>query len=198
MAPTKKTTGNKTTGKKNAKSPATVKASVKAAPKAKPKAAAKPVAKSPATKSKAAPKAPVKKTVKPAAVKKAATPKVKGAKAVKDQGFPEKIRDIALKALDERKAEHIITIDLTGKSPFADYLLLASGTSTRQVAAMAEHLRGMMEKSGVKRVKVEGAAQGDWVLVDAGDVIIHLFRPEVRRFYNIEKIYGLETPDEKD
>ena len=78
------------------------------------------------------------------------------------------------------------------KSPIADYMLIASGTSSRQVTAMAENIVTLLKKQGVKSINVEGKNYGDWVLIDSGDIIIHLFRPEVREFYGLEKMWGVE------
>ena len=94
------------------------------------------------------------------------------------------------KSLDDDKADKIVVIDLDGKTEIADYLVIASGASQRQVGAMAEHLREKLKTRGLRGVSMEGAVQCDWVLIDAGDVVIHLFRPEVRAFYNLEKIWG--------
>lgn len=98
-------------------------------------------------------------------------------------------------SLDDDKAEDIVVIDLHGKSSIADYLVIASGRSSRQVASMAEHLAHKLKEAGARRVAVEGARQGDWVLIDGGDLIVHLFRPEVRRFYNLEKMWGMTLPE---
>ena len=97
--------------------------------------------------------------------------------------------------MDADKAEDIISIDLTGKSSIADYMVIATGRSSRQLAAMAQHLDEKLTKSGIKKVSVEGLTQGEWVLLDGGDVIVHLFKPDVRRFYNLEKMWGLELPE---
>lgn len=102
------------------------------------------------------------------------------------------------KSLEDDKAENVIVIDLAGKSSFADYMVIASGRSSRQVSAIAEHLRERLKAAGVAQVSVEGLSQGDWVLIDGGDIVIHLFRPEVRAFYNLEKMWGLEVPAEAD
>lgn len=102
---------------------------------------------------------------------------------------------MVVKSLDDDKARDAVVIELSGKSDIADYLVIASGTSGRQVVAIADHLRERLKQSGMKKVTAEGAAQGDWVLVDAGDVIVHLFRPEVRAFYNIEKMWGATLPE---
>ena len=92
--------------------------------------------------------------------------------------------------LDDDKAEDVVAIELAGKSDIADYMVVATGRSTRQVGAMAEHLREKMKAAGLSRVSVEGAARADWILIDGGDVIVHLFRPEVRAFYGLEKMWG--------
>lgn len=104
-----------------------------------------------------------------------------------------KMLDAVESSLDGDKAKDITVIDLSGKSEIADYLVVASGTSQRHVGAMAEHLREELKKMGVVPVAVEGMPQCDWVLVDGGDVIVHLFRPEVRDFYNIEKMWDVTT-----
>jgi len=97
--------------------------------------------------------------------------------------------DTVLASLDDDKAQDILTIDLMGKTSIADRMIVASGTSGRQVAAMAEHLVQKLRALGVK-AQTEGERQGDWVLIDAGDIIVHLFRPEVREFYQIERIWS--------
>jgi ribosome-associated protein len=99
------------------------------------------------------------------------------------------------RTLDDGKAEDIVVIDLTGKSSIADYMVIATGRSQRQVAALAEHLRAALDETGLKRLSIEGQKQADWVLIDAGDVIVHLFRPEVRSFYNLEKMWGGTLPE---
>ena len=111
---------------------------------------------------------------------------------------PAELLKLVEASLDDDKAEGTVVIDLAGKTSLTDYMVIASGTSQRQVGAMADHLRDKLKESGVKGVSVEGQAQCDWVLIDAGDVIIHLFRPEVREFYNIEKMWGLPLPGDAD
>jgi ribosome-associated protein len=96
---------------------------------------------------------------------------------------------VVLSSLEDDKAEDILAIDIRGKSSFADMLVIASGRSARHVGALADHVLRKLKDAGVKDVRVEGLPQADWVLVDAGDVVVHLFRPEVRAFYNIEKIW---------
>ncbi|MGF1625219.1 MAG: ribosome silencing factor [Alphaproteobacteria bacterium] len=99
-----------------------------------------------------------------------------------------------IRSLEDDKAVDVVTIDLNGKSTIADHMVIASGRSHRQVSAMADHLIGTLKDLGLGRVGVEGQAQADWVLVDAGDVIVHLFRPEIRSFYNLEKMWGMDMP----
>ncbi|MBC8269749.1 MAG: ribosome silencing factor [Rhodospirillaceae bacterium] len=107
---------------------------------------------------------------------------------------PAELLDLVETSLDDDKAEGIVVIDLAGKTSLTDYMVIASGTSQRHVGAMAENLRKKIKQGGIKTVSVEGQTQCDWVLIDAGDVIIHLFRPEVREFYNIEKMWGIPLP----
>lgn len=97
---------------------------------------------------------------------------------------------LVLERLDEMKAEDIVTIDLTGKTAFADLMVVASGRSSRHVGAVADDVVEHLKKSGLKGIRVEGQPHCDWVLIDAGDVIIHVFRPEVRDFYAIEKMWA--------
>ena len=96
------------------------------------------------------------------------------------------------KALEDFKAHAIVNIELEGKSAIADYMLVASGTSSRQVTAMAENLITRLKQNGIESINVEGIKFGDWVLIDSGDIIIHLFRPEVRAFYGLEKMWAVE------
>ncbi len=96
---------------------------------------------------------------------------------------------MALASLEDDKAEDILAIDIRGKSSLADMLIVASGRSARHVASLADHVVRKLKEAGVKDVRVEGLPHADWVLVDAGDVVVHIFRPEVRAFYNIEKIW---------
>lgn len=97
--------------------------------------------------------------------------------------------DLVLSSLDDSKAEEIVSINLRGKSALADHMVIASGRSHRHVSAVADHLLRDLKESGVSGIKVEGLQNGDWVLIDTGDMIVHIFRPEVRAFYNIEKMW---------
>ena len=98
-------------------------------------------------------------------------------------------------SLEDDKAEDVIVIDLAGKTEIADFMVIANGTSQRQVGAMADHLQRQLKASGLKGVSTEGMPNCDWVLIDAGDIIVHLFRPEVRDFYNLDKIWTGPAPD---
>ena len=108
----------------------------------------------------------------------------------------EDIRTVAealAKALEDDKAEDLLFIDLDGKSSLADFMIIASGRSGRHVAALADHLSHQVKKLTGRPANVEGMPNADWVLIDTGDVIVHLFRPEVREFYNLEKIWASDT-----
>ncbi len=104
------------------------------------------------------------------------------------------LEKIVLAKLDDDKAEDIVSIDLTDKSSVADRMVVASGRSHRHVGALADHLLRALKDAGFGRARVEGLPHCDWVLIDAGDLIVHLFRPEVRQFYNIEKIWAVDSP----
>ncbi|WP_424362761.1 ribosome silencing factor [Methylocystis parvus] len=117
-------------------------------------------------------------------------PKI-GAKAP----LPGSVVQNVLNALDETKAEDIIAIDLRGKTALADEMIIATGRSTVHVGAIADKALRALKDAGVT-ARVEGLPQCDWVLIDAGDVIVHVFRPEVRQFYNLEKMWGGDRPVE--
>ena len=99
---------------------------------------------------------------------------------------------LVLQQLDDDQAQDIVSIDLAGKSSMADHMVIASGRSTRQVAAMAQKLAEKLKQSGFGSSKIEGLPAADWVLIDAGDIVVHLFRPEVRNFYNLERMWGFD------
>ncbi|HUR42834.1 MAG TPA: ribosome silencing factor [Aestuariivirga sp.] len=99
--------------------------------------------------------------------------------------------------LDDAKAEAVITINLNGKTAIADTMVVASGRSNRHVGAIAGQLVEKLKAAGHKNLRVEGLPQCDWVLVDAGDVVVHVFRPEVRSFYNLEKLWSEDAPQER-
>jgi nicotinate-nucleotide adenylyltransferase len=106
---------------------------------------------------------------------------------------PPEILNLVRETLEDGKAEDVVTIDLAGKTTIADYMVIASGRSARQVAALTEHLEEALARR--TRISIEGKTQGDWVLIDAGDVIVHLFRPEIRAYYNLEKMWGEALPE---
>jgi ribosome-associated protein len=99
--------------------------------------------------------------------------------------------------LDEAKAEDIVTIDLTGKSSLGDFMVIATGRSDRHVGAIAEQLRKLLKEHGAGQARVEGLEACDWVLIDAGDILVHVFRGEVRDFYNLEKMWSAARPGEQ-
>ena len=101
----------------------------------------------------------------------------------------EALLDRILTSLDQDKAEEIVQIDLRGKTSIGDYMVIASGRSTRQVTAMAEKLVDRLKQEHGRACKIEGKEAGDWVLIDTGDVVVHIFRPEVREFYQLEKMW---------
>jgi ribosome-associated protein len=111
----------------------------------------------------------------------------------------EALHQLVLRSLDDDKAVDVVSIPLSGKSNIADYMVIASGRSTRQVAAMADKLSERIKRDLGRGVRVEGLPVADWVLIDADDVIIHLFRPEVRSFYNLERMWAFEerVPEER-
>ena len=95
--------------------------------------------------------------------------------------------------LEDDKAENILNIPLSGKSPMADAMIVASGRSARHVSALADHVARKLKEAGASQVRTEGLPNADWVLIDAGDVIVHIFRPEVREFYNLERIWASDV-----
>jgi ribosome-associated protein len=110
---------------------------------------------------------------------------------------PNRLLKIVVDTLDGSKAEDVVVIDLKGKTSIGDHMVLASGRSQRHVGAVADHLIKKLKDEGYGRARVEGLPQCDWVLIDAGDVIVHVFRPEVREFYNLEKMWSADRPMER-
>lgn len=103
---------------------------------------------------------------------------------------PGSLHELVLKSLDDDQAQELVSIPLEGKSSIADHMVIASGRSTRQVAAMAQKLAERIKHGGFGHARIEGLPAADWVLIDAGDVVVHLFRPEVRAFYNLERMWA--------
>jgi ribosome-associated protein len=125
-------------------------------------------------------------------------PKVKVLKsATSEEGKAESdaLHALVMKSLDDDQAQDIVSIPLAGKSNIADHMVIAEGRSTRQVAAIAQKLAERVKQAG-GTARVEGLANADWVLIDAGDVIVHLFRPEVRSFYNLERMWAVDEEGE--
>lgn len=104
----------------------------------------------------------------------------------------EALHDLVLRSLDDDQAVEVVSIPLTGKSSIADHMVIASGRSSRQVASMAQKLTERIKRELGRNVRIEGLPVADWVLIDAEDVIVHLFRPEVRSFYNLERMWAFE------
>lgn len=162
----------------------------------------KPAAKKAAPAKKAAAKKPAK-AAKPAlkAVKTPAPKKPAAAKPAAKKTAPKApagvsaqaaaLHDMIVKALDQDKGDNIVSINLAGKTALADYMVVVTGTSSRHVIGMAEKLKERLSKQGII-ARIEGKDTGDWVIVDAGDVIVHLFRAEVRTFYNLEKLWSAD------
>ena len=117
-----------------------------------------------------------------------ATPDAKGTRMADTD--KQALLDFVLAQLDDDQAQDVVTIDLEGKSSIADYMVIGSGRSTRQVASIAQKLAEKLKQNGFGPVKLEGLPQADWVLLDAGDIVVHLFRPEVRSFYNLERMWA--------
>ena len=170
--------------------------------KARGRRAAKPSAKNSArkksAKKRAAKKSVARKSVKKTAARKPARKvavkktrgKIAAAKPAIEIRHP--VLKLILARLDEDQAANTMHIDLANKSTIADWMVVTSGRSNRHVKAIADHVIDSLHKSGISRVRVEGMANCDWVLIDAGDVIVHIFRPEVRAFYNLEKMWMRE------
>ncbi len=98
-----------------------------------------------------------------------------------------------MQQLEDDKAENVLNIPLSGKSPMADAMIVASGRSARHVSALADHVAKKLKDAGAGQVRIEGLPNADWVLIDAGDIIVHIFRPEVREFYNLERIWSSDV-----
>jgi len=115
---------------------------------------------------------------------------------IKRTRSPKSLPESIHKFLEENKADKIVIIDLEGKSSLADHLVIANGISQRHIKVLSEKVKEYLHKRGISDIHIEGAAQCDWVLVDGGDVIIHIFRPEVCSFYNLEKMWGVDFEQE--
>jgi ribosome-associated protein len=159
------------------------------------KKATKPTAKKPAPKPSKAKKAAPRKSAKPQSMAKAkAKPKKIAAPKVARPAPQSDLLKRIVASLEDDKAEAIVTIDLAGRSSLCDAAVIANGRSSRHVMSIAEHLARRLKEQGYGTRPVTGASQGDWVLVDAGDIIVHVFRPEVRDYYDLEGMWNVASP----
>jgi ribosome silencing factor RsfS/YbeB/iojap len=165
----------------------------------------KPIARKPAPPTTPGPKDPKRRAPQPpVALKEAAkapgTPRKKAVAAgprgkreePADISMLDRLQTVIVSSLEGDKAEQVVALDLAGRASFADRMVIATGLADRQITAMASHLEQKLAESGVKRVRIEGAGGSDWVLIDAGDIVIHLFKPEARSLYALEKMWGAE------
>ncbi len=118
-------------------------------------------------------------------------------RAASPDSLADTLLELVLESLDDDQAIDVLPIALAGKSSLGDHMVIASGRSTRHVAAMAQKLAEKVKKAG-HEARIEGLPNADWVLIDTGDVIVHLFRPEVRSFYNLERMWSFDTMDMRD
>jgi ribosome silencing factor RsfS/YbeB/iojap len=128
----------------------------------------------------------------------AAGPKPTAPRARKPKVQPsilDRLQSVIVGSLEDDKAENVVTLDLEGKAMFCDRMVIASGIADRQISAMAQHLTEKLHEAGLKRVQVEGAGGSDWVLIDAGDIVVHLFKPEARTVYGLEKMWGADLDE---
>jgi ribosome-associated protein len=107
----------------------------------------------------------------------------------------DRLQNVIIASLEDDKADDIVTLDLTGKASFCDRMVIATGLVDRQITAMAQHLAEKLTKAGFRRVQVEGARGADWVLIDTGDIIVHLFKPEARAAYALERMWGADLDE---
>jgi ribosome silencing factor RsfS/YbeB/iojap len=149
-------------------------------------------------------RAPARSTVTPKIATPPGTPRKKAAAAgpapgaQRDHAEPsqlDRLQHIIIGSLEDDKAEAIVALDVAGRAAFADRMVIATGLADRQITAMAIHLEEKLYEAGLKRVQVEGTAGADWVLIDAGDIVIHLFKPEARALYGLEKMWGAELDE---
>ncbi len=107
----------------------------------------------------------------------------------------DQIQAVIVESLEADKGEDVVTLDLAGRAVFTDRMIIATGIADRQMTAMAQHLEEKLEEIGIKRVQIEGSAGSDWVLIDAGDIVVHLFKPEARTLYALERMWGAELDE---
>lgn len=107
----------------------------------------------------------------------------------------DQVQAVIVESLEADKAEEVVSLDLAGRAAFTDRMVIATGLADRQISAMATHLEEKLAEAGVKRVQIEGAGGSDWVLIDAGDIVVHLFKPDARALYALEKMWGAELDE---
>jgi ribosome silencing factor RsfS/YbeB/iojap len=105
------------------------------------------------------------------------------------------LQKVIVTSLEDDKAEAVVTLDLAGKATFCDRMVIATGLADRQISAMAQHLQEKLKEAGLKRVLIEGSGGSDWVLIDAGDIVVHLFKPDARAVYALEKMWGADLDE---
>lgn len=125
-------------------------------------------------------------------------PRAKSRKTAATPSDLDRLQALIVTSLEDDKGEDIVTLDLAGKASFADRMIIANGLADRQISAMATHLQEKLRDNGFGRVRLEGANGSDWVLIDAGDIVVHLFKPDSRELYGLEKMWGadLDEPSE--
>ena len=109
----------------------------------------------------------------------------------------DELQRVIVTSLEDDKAENVVALDLAGRASFADRMVIATGLADRQIAAMATHLEDKLNAAGLKRIQIEGAGGSDWVLIDAGDIVIHLFKPEARDMYGLERMWGTDFTEDQ-
>jgi len=115
--------------------------------------------------------------------------------AADQQDRLDRMQAVIVESLESDKAEAVVTLDLAGRAAFTDRMVIATGLADRQISAMATHLEEKLAEVGIKRIQVEGAGGSDWVLIDAGDIVIHLFKPDARTLYGLERMWGPELDE---
>lgn len=110
----------------------------------------------------------------------------------------EELKKLVIKAIDDLKGENIVEIDVLGKTSVTDVMVIASGTSSRHVKSIASNVADEAKKAGVNPLGVEGEEQAEWVLVDLGDVVVHIMQPHIREFYDLEKLWSFDAAEERD
>ncbi len=134
----------------------------------------------------------------PATIRKKAVisgPRAKSRKVAAEPSDLDRLQALIVTSLEDDKGENIVTLDLAGKASFADRMIIACGLADRQISAMAIHLQEKLREGGFGRVRIEGENGSDWVLIDAGDIVVHLFKPDSRELYGLERMWGAELDE---